>query len=606
MPADKQITSIVRKLFFTRQFFAMVVLAPANLYIINNLSGLTEQELARTSYLNPIQFVFLSLLVPYVVMNYVVRRAFSTLPGDHGGSKIERLLKIPGQIETLMILSGVFGTAVAIIVPTIVNNKSWTAVPWVMITVLLMLLLNFISERSVYERIVRPFAIEEFHRNPKAVIRGKGFFWPRQKWYLPYAFGVFVVTTLMMSTTIIARQVFVTFEGFQQAVKTDPGSIQVQLGSLIGQVVSRTAAPLSLMGGYLLVTASVAAWLLARRQELGANSVQEAIEGLASGSPKLPDWISTDEIGDLSGATSRAFEKLSAFSLSLGESANSLRLSAERLGVSAIEQSSVLTKQAAALQETQVTAQEIKQTSALASQKADSVLQQTTRANQISQDAVMAVQSSMEGLQEIGQQVSEMANSIRLLEKKTQQIASITRTVKDLADQSNMLALNAAIEAVRSGEHGKGFGVVALEIRALADQSIRATNNVRSILLDIGGAIRSTVAMTAKGFEKVESSLKGIKGFEGSIQQLSSIVRDNADSIRQITAAVTQQNVGISQIFQAVNDLNEMMDQTMTQLQTSEEAAGVVKDVADQVSGFVTSYGWKEAAERAKQKNSAS
>ncbi|MCY1074929.1 methyl-accepting chemotaxis protein [Archangium lansingense] len=606
MPADKQITTIVRKLFITRQLFGSVVMSPANLYLINNLSGSTEQEMAKTNaYTNPIVFVLLSLLVPYLVMNYTVRRAFATLPGDHEGSKLERLLKIPGQLEALMILSGALGTGTVVLVPLIVFNKGLTALPWVMSTVLLVLMLNFISERLIYERILRPFAIEEFHRNPKASIRGTGFFWPRQKWYLPYAFAVFVASTLMLTTTIIAKNVIVTFEGLQQVMQTTPEQIGTQLGTLVTQVVSRTATPLALMGGYLLIIASVAAWLLARRQEMGAKSVQEAIEGLASGSPKLPEWISTDEIGDLSSSTARAFEKLSAFSLSLGDSANSLRLSAERLGASANKQSTVLTQQAAALQETQVTAQEIKQTSTLASQKAESVLQQTTRANQISQDAVSAVQSSLEGLQEIGQQVSEMANSIRSLEKKTQQIASITRTVKDLADQSNMLALNAAIEAVRSGEHGVGFGVVAREIRALADQSIRATNSVRSILLDINNAIRSTVAMTAKGFEKVESSLKTVKGFEGNIQQLSGIVRDNADSIRQITVAVTQQNVGISQIFQAVNDLNEMMNQTMVEMQTSEEAANVVKDVADQVSGSVDSYGWKEAAERARRNSQA-
>ena len=602
MPAEKQINKIVNKIFFLRQFFGMVVLSPATTYLINNLSGLTPEEIASTSkFTMPIVFFIFSLGIPYFVMRYTVHRAFASLPGDHEGSKIERMLKVPGQLEALMILLAIVGSTIYIAAPIMIHKKSLTPIPWVLSTTLLVLMLNFITERLIYEGIMRPFAIEEFHKHPKATIRGTGFFWPRQKWYLPYAFAVFVASTLLLTTTIVAKQVFITFDGLQTVMQTNPAQIGGQLELLIPQVVGRTAIPLSLMGGYLLVTSAIAAWLLARRQELGALSVQEAIEGLASGSPKLPDWISTDEIGDLAGSTSRAFEKLSAFSLSLGESANSLRQSAERLGMSAGEQSTVLTRQAAALQETQVTAQEIKQTSELASQKAETVLQQTTRANQISSEAVVAVRTSLEEIQEVGEQVSKMATSIRSLEQKTQQIASITRTVKDLADQSNMLALNAAIEAVRSGEHGKGFGVVAREIRALADQSIRATNNVSSILLDIGNATRSTVAMTAKGFEKVELSLKGIKGFEGSIQQLSSIVRDNADSIRQITAAVTQQNVGISQIFQAVNDLNNMMDQTMGQMQTSEAAANVVHNVADQVSGLVTSYGWKEAAERAKQ-----
>ena len=184
-----------------------------------------------------------------------------------------------------------------------------------------------------------------------------------------------------------------------------------------------------------------------------------------------------------------------------------------------------------------------------------------------------------------------MARQIRSLDQRTRQIASITTTVKDLADQSNMLALNAAIEAVRSGEHGKGFGVVAREIRTLADQSIRATNNVRSILQDISGAIRTTVSMTEKGSEKVESSLVQVREFGNNIRDLSGIVRENAASVRQITAAVTQQNTGITQIFQAVNDLSRLMDQTMVQLRTSDEALDLVRNVTDKVAAMSQSSG---------------
>jgi methyl-accepting chemotaxis protein len=152
-----------------------------------------------------------------------------------------------------------------------------------------------------------------------------------------------------------------------------------------------------------------------------------------------------------------------------------------------------------------------------------------------------------------------------------------------------MLALNAAIEAVRSGEHGKGFGVVAREIRSLADQSIQATNHVREILQDISEAIRTTVSITETGSEKVESSLAQVRAFGDNIRQLSGIVRDNAAAVRQISAAVTQQNAGIGQIFQAVNDLTKMMDDTMQRLRTTDGATALLRSVAEQVSSLVGS-----------------
>jgi methyl-accepting chemotaxis protein len=187
-----------------------------------------------------------------------------------------------------------------------------------------------------------------------------------------------------------------------------------------------------------------------------------------------------------------------------------------------------------------------------------------------------------------------MSTRIRALDERAQLIANLTTTVKDLADQSNMLALNAAIEAVRSGEHGKGFGVVAREIRSLADQSIQATNHVREILQDISEAIRTTVSITETGSEKVESSLAQVRAFGDNIRQLSGIVRDNAAAVRQISAAVTQQNAGIGQIFQAVNDLTKMMDDTMQRLRTTDGATALLRSVAEQVSSLVGLYGWQE------------
>jgi methyl-accepting chemotaxis protein len=134
--------------------------------------------------------------------------------------------------------------------------------------------------------------------------------------------------------------------------------------------------------------------------------------------------------------------------------------------------------------------------------------------------------------------------------------------------------------------------VVAREIRALADQSITATNNVREILEDISAAISGTVKITEKGSEKIEASLLQVQEFGGNIRQLSGIVQDNATAVRQITAAVTQQNAGIGQIFQAVSDLTGLMDQTMKQLRASDEALALVRTVADRVSSFVGNYGW--------------
>ncbi len=296
---------------------------------------------------------------------------------------------------------------------------------------------------------------------------------------------------------------------------------------------------------------------------------------------------STDEVGELAAAFLQMVEKMKEVLRALQESVQLLTNAGGDLSASTSEQSQTITRQATALQETQVTAQEIKQTSLLAAQKAETVLKLTEKADQVSTQGESAIEKSLGGLTDIRSQVDEIAQKIAQLSERTQQIGGITQTVKDLADQSNMLALNAAIEAVRSGEHGKGFAVVAREIRSLADQSIQATNRVREILEDIGGAIRVAVSITERGSQKIEGGLLQVKQSGENLRELSNIVKDNSSAVRQIAAAVSQQNAGITQIFSAVTDQTRMMDETMKRLETTTQAASTLKSLSERVSEVV-------------------
>ncbi|HTO98316.1 MAG TPA: methyl-accepting chemotaxis protein [Myxococcales bacterium] len=294
-----------------------------------------------------------------------------------------------------------------------------------------------------------------------------------------------------------------------------------------------------------------------------------------------------DEVGELAAGFGQMVEKMKEVLKALQESVQLLTEAGGELGQSTSDQSQTITRQATALQETQVTAQEIKQTSLLAAQKAETVLKLTEKADQVSSQGEAAIEQSLGGLTDIRSQVDEIAQKINQLSERTQQIGGITQTVKDLADQSNMLALNAAIEAVRSGEHGKGFAVVAREIRSLADQSIQATNRVREILEDIGGAIQVAVNITERGSQKIDGGLAQVKQSGENLRELSNIVKDNSSAVRQIAAAVSQQNAGITQIFSAVTDQTRMMDETMKRLETTTAAAATLKDLSARVSEVV-------------------
>jgi methyl-accepting chemotaxis protein len=368
--------------------------------------------------------------------------------------------------------------------------------------------------------------------------------------------------------------------------------VHVGLDPNAGKAVALHAQrPLLAITLLALVVAALISLLLVARvvgplRELTA-AARQIVEGDLSHEVQVK---SSDEVGELASAFAQMVGKLKEVLGTLQESAQLLTRAGAELGASTNEQSQTITRQASALQQTQVTAQEIRQTSLLAAQKAEAVLKLTEDADQVSSQGEAAIEKSLGGLTDIRAQVVEMAEKISQLAERTRQIGGITETVKDLADQSNMLALNAAIEAVRSGEHGKGFAVVAREIRSLADQSIKATSRVREILEDIAEAIRSTVAISEHGSQKIEGGLLQVKQSGENLKQLSSIVRDNSSAVKQIAAAVSQQNAGITQIFSAVTDQTKLMDETMRRLDSTTQAASVLKDLSQRVSELVRQF----------------
>jgi methyl-accepting chemotaxis protein len=299
---------------------------------------------------------------------------------------------------------------------------------------------------------------------------------------------------------------------------------------------------------------------------------------------------SGDEIGALATTFTLMVDKLREIPTGIRESTQLLASSVATLTDEAAKQSHTVTRQAAALQETQVTAQEIRQTSVLASQKAEAVLQYAERGDVLSRTGEGAVAQSLAALTAIRAQVEEIALRIGRLGERTIQIGNVTQTVKDLADQTNMLALNAAIEAVRSGEHGKGFAVVAREMRSLADQSIQGTKQVRALIEDVSAAIREAVVITEKGVQRIDQGLGEVKTSGDTLAELSRIVKDNSSAVRQISAAVGQQNAGISQIFGAVSDQSKMMEDTMTRLKASEDSVETLRAASQKLVQIVEQF----------------
>ncbi len=585
---------IAWRLFLLQQLNLLTSL-PCAIYIVLLIAQIPPEQTSVAMMPIPVFALTCGTAIPMALVWWLTHRAFAVKPGEAPGARLVRLLKLPQWLEVGVLSVYMLGNSAYLLWLSVRLERPLYIVPWGSAVILVMMMLVMIWTRVFIQRQLMPYAVEEFSRSTQARLPdSRGVFWPRQRWYLPYCFALFVTCTVLSLGSIVVR---LGMDLYARLVRLVPeGSVSV-VNAAIADFLGQAATPLALVSLYMVVTSACAAWLLTRQQEQGTLAVRDSIEGFANGAPRMPAWVTTDETGDLVRATARAYHQLRDFSLSLDRTASKLGSSAAQLNHANRGQNEAITRQAAALQQAQETAREIQETSRMTAQKAEAILQQTARFQELGTSGERTIQSSLVGLQTIHEQVDTMAGSIRQLSVRAREIDSIARVVKDLTTRSNMLALNAAIESLRSGEHGKGFGVVAREIRLMADQSSKAASEVRDLLTGLTDAIRATVELTEKGAESVNASVSQVRATGDSLRSLTTLVHDSVNSVRQINATVGQQDTGVAQIFEAINDLSGIMVDTLTQLGEMDEVSRSVTEVATDVHGLITQHGWERGAQ---------
>jgi len=283
-------------------------------------------------------------------------------------------------------------------------------------------------------------------------------------------------------------------------------------------------------------------------------------------------------------------EKLQRLTAEITEGVNVLGSSANEISTSTTQLAASASESATAVSETTTTVEEVRQTAQVASQKAKNVADSAQKAAQISQSGRKSSEDAGAGMNRIRQQMEAIAASMVRLSEQSQAIGQIIATVEDLAAQSNLLAVNAAIEAAKAGEHGKGFGVVAQEIKSLAEQSRQATNQVRTILGDIQKATTTASMATEQGSKAVEAGAKQSEVAGESIQALAGSVTEAAQAATQIAASSQQQLVGVGQVAAAMENIKQASTQNAASAKQLESAARNLSELGQRLKQMVALY----------------
>jgi chromosome segregation ATPase len=283
-------------------------------------------------------------------------------------------------------------------------------------------------------------------------------------------------------------------------------------------------------------------------------------------------------------------ERLGALSGRVRAAATQMAGASSQILTVVSQHTAATSEQAASVAQTSVTIDEVRASARQVAERAGDLAQQATGMTAISAEGSHAVDEIVSGMTVIRSRVDQIARDIVSLSERTQAIQSITQSVNDLADQSNMLALNATIEAARAGEQGKGFAVVAQEVRSLAEQSKVATAQVREILAEIQRATATAVLATEEGTRAVEAGVERARLAGGAIDRMEANIRDAAQFATTIAASVREQHVGMDQIAQAIGDVSASSTQMAAGAGDTQSAAEFLASLAEQLNQLTGQY----------------
>ena len=379
-------------------------------------------------------------------------------------------------------------------------------------------------------------------------------------------------------------------------------AVAILVALLLARLIASPLLPISAVAGRIAegdLTQDVR--IPARRDEVGmlAAAFARMTEGLRE-KARVAELIAQ---GDLSVAVHRqsdrdvlgnAFatmvERLRAVTMELAQGINVLSVSASQISTSTSQLASGATETAVAISETTTTVEEVRQTAEVSSQKAKHVSESAQRVADVAESGQRSTEEMTAGMERIQHQMESIAESMMRLSEQSQAVSEIVATVEDLAGQSKLLAVNASIEAVKAGEYGKGFSVVAQEVKSLAEQSRQATARVRGILGEIQRATAAAVLATEQGTAAVEAGARQSEQAAHSIQALSGSVSEAAHAAVQIAASSHQQLVGVDQVATAMDNIRTASTQNVESARQLESAAVSIKDLGERLRTLAATY----------------
>ncbi|MFV8823996.1 methyl-accepting chemotaxis protein [Thauera sp. WH-2] len=275
--------------------------------------------------------------------------------------------------------------------------------------------------------------------------------------------------------------------------------------------------------------------------------------------------------------------EISTKSAIVRQTAEGISTSSSQVAEASHRQADSTSSMAAAIEELTVSINHI-------SELARDTEQYSSSAAQLAQGGEARVAEAAREMALISEQTSAAAGMIRSLESRANEISKITEVIKEIAAQTNLLALNAAIEAARAGEQGRGFAVVADEVRKLAERTSAATEEISEMTGAIQGDTCSAVATMDRALPQVERGVELAHQAEQSLREIREGANTTLERIRDVALATQEQSAASTAIAQQVESIAQMVEETSASTEATAASANELDLIAKELGGLVSRF----------------
>ncbi len=283
-------------------------------------------------------------------------------------------------------------------------------------------------------------------------------------------------------------------------------------------------------------------------------------------------------------------DNLSHVVMSLSDNARDLASAAAEVASSSEQMSRGASQQSSQVEQVSTAMHEMSSTITESSQNAGQATDASQNASQYAGEGGQIVEQTIQGMQRIAEVVRESSESIGELSKSAEKIGEIIVVIDDIADQTNLLALNAAIEAARAGEQGRGFAVVADEVRKLAERTARATGEITSMITAVQEKTNSSVSSMQRGIDEVDGGRKLADSAGASLNQIVTVSEQLLDMMRQIASATEEQSVTAEQIGKSITEIANVTQESAAGAQQAAQAAEGLNRQAESLKEIVSQF----------------